>query len=241
MEKIWKDVCVLCYVVIIMDGNNCWVKKCFLFGVVGYKVGVDVVRVVIEVCVEVGVEVFILFVFFSENWQCLVDEVSVLMELFFVVLCCEVCKFDENGICLCIIGDCMCFYLELQVVMCEVEVVIVGNICFFFQVVVNYGGQWDIVQVVQCLVCEVQGGYLVVDDIFVELFQGCLVIGDQLLFDLCICIGGEYCISNFFFWQLVYVELYFFDLFWFDFKYVVMWVVLVDFFKCQCCFGKISE
>lgn len=40
----------LWYVVIIMDGNNWWVKQQCLIGVVGYKVGVDVVKVVVEIC-----------------------------------------------------------------------------------------------------------------------------------------------------------------------------------------------
>ena len=128
------------HVAIIMDGNNRWAKKRLLPGVAGHKAGVDAVRAVIEVCVEVGVEVLTLFAFSSENWQRPAAEVGALMELFLTALRREAKKLRENGVCLRIIGDRSRFSPELQGAMHEAELQTAGQTGLLLQVAANYGG-----------------------------------------------------------------------------------------------------
>lgn len=131
------------------------------------------------------------YVFSSENWCCLEVEVFVLMNLFLEVLVDEVLDLYQNGICLCFIGDLLVFSFELQVKMLEVVCLIEKNIGMVFVVVVNYGGYWDIINVCKQLVVLVQDGCFFVKNIGFELLQLYMLLGDLLLLDLCICIGGE--------------------------------------------------
>lgn len=107
-------------------------------------------------------------------------------------------------------------------------------------IVVSYGGCQDIVQVVCDFVVEVVVGCLLFEQIDEVLFGSCIVLVDLLFLDLFICIGGDICISNFLLWQLVYIELWFIDVLWFEFDVVVLQQVLDVYVVCECCFGLIS-
>lgn len=90
-----------------------------------------------------------LFVFLSENWKCFEEEVSVLMELFNFVFNSEVKRLYKNGVCLQVIGDVEVFDVKLVEKICKVEDMIKDNKDLVLNIVVNYGGRWDIVNVVK--------------------------------------------------------------------------------------------
>lgn len=90
-----------------------------------------------------------LFVFLSENWKCFEEEVSVFMELFNFVFNSEVKCLYKNGVCLQVIGDVEVFDVKLVEKICKVEDMIKDNKDLVLNIVVNYGGRWDIVNVVK--------------------------------------------------------------------------------------------
>lgn len=99
----------------------------------------------------------------------------------------------------------------------------------------------EIVDVVYVYVVVVVVGKEKFNDNFWEIFSCYFYICDIFDFDLVICMFGEICVSNFFFMQSVYVEFVFMFVFWFDFIKIELVVVVEIFFKCECCFGQISE
>lgn len=108
-------------------------------------------------------------------------------------------------------------------------------------IVVNYGGKWDIIEVMCNIVIRVVNGELIVEEIDESLIIQLLIMLDLLEVDLFICISGECCISNFMFWQLVYVEMYFIFIYWLEFGEESLIEVVIWFVNCECRFGCIGE
>ena len=80
-----------------------------------------------------------------------------------------------------------------------------------FNICLNYGGRWDIVQAAQAL--QKEGEAITIDSIEKRL---CMPWSGPV--DLMIRTGGERRISNFILWQAAYAELWFSDVLWPDFK-----------------------
>jgi len=70
------------HVAIIMDGNGRWAEARGLLRTEGHKVGVKVVREIVEASVERGVGYLTLFAFSTENWKRSKQEVNFLFSLF---------------------------------------------------------------------------------------------------------------------------------------------------------------
>ena len=98
------------------------------------------------------------------------------------------------------------------------EVLTADNPRLTLNVVINYGGKWDVVQAAKTLASQVLDGSLLVEQIDENRFAQQLNAGDLPDPDLFIRTGGEQRLSNFFLWQLAYTELYFSDLYWPDFS-----------------------
>merc|ERR1712025_878419 len=97
------------HVAIIMDGNGRWAQKKGKIRTFGHKAGVESVRAVVRFARQTGIESLTLFAFSSENWKRPEEEVSVLMELFNLVLNSEAKRLHKNGVRLKVIGDVSAF------------------------------------------------------------------------------------------------------------------------------------
>lgn len=86
----------------------------------------------------------------------------------------------------------MCFNVCLQEWICKVEVLIVNNIGLMLNIVVNYGGCWDIIQGVCLLVKQVQDGMLLFEQIMEDMLSQQVCMYELVFVDLVIRIGGEY-------------------------------------------------
>lgn len=75
------------HVAIIMDGNGRWAQAQGKPRVIGHKAGVKAVRRAVSTARQLGVRSLTLFAFSSENWRRPDQEVSLLMELFFLPCC----------------------------------------------------------------------------------------------------------------------------------------------------------
>ncbi|MCG8495502.1 MAG: polyprenyl diphosphate synthase, partial [Enterobacterales bacterium] len=101
------------HVAIIMDGNGRWAQRKGKIRTFGHKAGVESVRSVVRFARQNGIESLTLFAFSSENWKRPEEEVSVLMELFNLVLNSEAKRLHKNGVRLQVIGDVEAFDAKL--------------------------------------------------------------------------------------------------------------------------------
>lgn len=206
-----------CHVVIVMDGNGRWAESRGLPRIEGHKAGVQSVKKLITTCMQKKIACLSLFAFSSENWSRPAEEVNFLMELFLSSLQKEITELNQRGIRMRFTGDRAVLSPGLQQQMHEAEQLTQKNDRLILNIVVNYGGKWDIVTAAKKMAELVAGGHLALDDINESTFAGYLDTAGLPNPDLFIRTSGELRISNFFLWQLAYTELYFTEVLWPDF------------------------
>ncbi len=205
------------HVAIIMDGNGRWAQSKGKPRSFGHKAGVETVRSTIRVARQLNIKSLTVFAFSSENWNRPDKEVSLLMELFMMVLNKEVKNLHKNNVKLKVIGDISQFSSRLQKQILKSLDLTKNNSGLTFNVAANYGGRWDITQAAKQLCLQVENKTLSVDDITEQALHEQTCFSDQAELDLLIRTGGERRISNFLLWQAAYAELYFSEKFWPDF------------------------
>ena len=205
------------HVAIVMDGNGRWAENQGLPRIEGHRLGVEAVRGMVETSLKKKISTLSLFAFSRENWARPVEEVNFLMDLFIESLDRELDALHEQGVRLRFMGNRSELNDILQTAMQSVEQHTETNQVLTLNIVINYGGRWDITQAARVLAERVQSGELSLDDINEDVFSGVLATHDLPDPDLFIRTSGECRISNFFLWQLAYSELYFTDILWPDF------------------------
>lgn len=229
------------HVAIIMDGNGRWAKKRSLPRTAGHQAGVKSVRKTVEYCVRKGVPNLTLFAFSSENWRRPEEEVSVLMNLFFLTLERETEKLLKNGVQLRFIGDRSAFSCDLQSKIAESESLTDESRNLNLVIAANYGGRWDLAQAFREVASRIEKGELKAEDITEQSITRHLSLPDLPEPDLFIRTGGEQRISNFMLWQLAYTELYFTPTLWPDFDENSFQLALDDFAGRQRRFGYTGD
>lgn len=229
------------HIAIVMDGNGRWAQQRGLLRIEGHRAGVNSVKTVIRSCLENKVQVLSLFAFSSENWSRPAAEVDFLMQLFLQALRQEVEELHNHGIRLRFIGD----RGPLSVALCEqmlwAEQLTEQNNTLHLNVVVNYGGKWDITQAMKQVAQKVKDEELEVSAIDEVIVANHLCMSDLPDPDLFIRTSGEQRISNFFLWQMAYTELYFTDIHWPDFSAETFQQALISFQQRQRRYGKTSQ
>lgn len=223
------------HIAIIMDGNGRWAKKRFLPRVAGHKRGLDAVRDTVKACSELGVEFLTLFAFSTENWRRPEEEVSFLMELFFVALEREVERLHRNNIRLKVVGARERFSPAILARIDAAEALTAGNTGLTLTIAADYGGRWDVLQAVNGLLAK---GVTQISEADIAANLSTAYAPEP---DLFIRTGGEQRISNFLLWQLAYSELYFTDLLWPDFDREALTAALDSFAARERRFGRTSE
>ena len=240
------------HVAIIMDGNGRWATKRYLPRVAGHKRGVEAVREAVRACMERGIEYLTLFAFSSENWRRPEEEVSVLMQLFVMVLEQEVAKLHANGVRLKVVGDMSRFDARLIELIERAHSRTAGNRKLTLTICANYGGRWDILQATHAMlaarpdlvqaIAQGQGTGAKPAGAFSETdFAPYLSMAYAPEPDLFIRTGGEQRISNFLVWQLAYTELWFTETFWPDFDVRTLDEAIASYRQRERRFGRTSE
>jgi len=229
------------HIAIIMDGNGRWAYRQHLPRVAGHRRGAEVVREMVQRCVELDIPHLTLFAFSTENWRRPALEVRLLMNLFRLMLRREAKKLHSNGVRLRIIGDRAALAPDLQKLIGDAETLTAENHRLTLSLAVNYGGKWDITQAARKAVqlCQEQGkdpAMLNEEDIARH-----LALADIPEPDLLIRTGGEERISNFLIWQLAYTEFYFTDTLWPDFDGVELGRAIHSFAQRQRRFGRTGD
>jgi undecaprenyl diphosphate synthase len=229
------------HVAIIMDGNGRWAKKKHQPRFMGHRAGVQAVETIVRHCVVRGVSVLSLFAFSSENWRRPTKEVSLLMELFALVLKQQTKRLNNNNIRLRIIGDITQFTSSLQKQILAAQTVTQHNTGLTINVAANYGGRWDITQSVKKIAHKVKAGLINPDDIIESDITSGLTTTPLPEPDLFIRTGGEQRVSNFLLWQMAYTEFYFTDTLWPDFDEQSLDEAISSFEKRERRFGRTSD
>lgn len=223
-----------------MDGNGRWAENRGLPRVEGHKAGLESVKKIINCCLEKKIPCLSLFAFSSENWSRPMAEVNFLMELFLEALRKEINDLNHHGIRVRFTGDRQPLSQVLQSQMRDAEVLTRDNQHLILNVVVNYGGKWDIVTAAKKMFHAVSENKLALEEINETVFTQFLDTNGLPEPDLFIRTSGELRISNFFLWQMAYTELYFTEVHWPDFNEQELELALASFRKRARRFGQIS-
>ncbi|MAG75703.1 MAG: di-trans,poly-cis-decaprenylcistransferase [Colwelliaceae bacterium] len=235
------DLKVPNHVAIIMDGNGRWAQMQGKKRVFGHKNGVESVRSTVTAARKMGVKALTLFAFSSENWLRPEEEVSVLMELFMLVLNREVKRLHKNDIRFRVIGDVSRFSNKLQEKIKAAESLTEHNQGMVLSIAANYGGRWDITHAAKQLAAQVKQGEISVDDITEDSLNRLTSLYDMPDLDLMIRTGGDHRVSNFLLWQVAYAEFYFTDVLWPDFNEAEFTKAIETFTQRERRFGKTGE
>ncbi len=206
------------HLAIVMDGNGRWAAERGLARIEGHRMGINTVRMVVKECLRYRIPMVSLFAFSSENWLRPADEVDYLMQLFMQTIEQDMNELHQQAVSVRFIGERTALSEELQAGMCSIEALTANNVSLILNIMMNYGGRWDIVQAAKRLASEVQAGLLQPEAIDEWLFAKKLTTQALPDPDLLIRTSGELRISNFFLWQLAYSELYFSTFYWPDFN-----------------------
>lgn len=228
------------HVAIIMDGNGRWAEHRGLLRSEGHRLGLDAVKRVVKSCIKKKIPMLSLWAFSSENWARPLEEVAFLMQLFLEVLDSEVQELHQEKISLRFIGNREVLLPDLQAKMTAAEQLTKNNQGLILNILINYGGKWDIVQATKSLLAEAMAGKIESEEINEALFAQYLCTSNLPDPDLFIRTSGEQRLSNFFLWQLAYTELYFSELYWPDFSEDEFEKALNFFCHRERRYGKIS-
>ncbi len=208
------------HVAFIMDGNGRWAKKQGLQRLLGHKKGADVVKSVIQQCMDKGINYVTLFAFSVENWKRSSEEVSGLMDLLRKYFSAEFSNIMEKNIRVRFIGDRTGqskLPNDITDMLAGIEERTKDNTGITIVFAINYSGRDEIVRAAQMFAEDVDASRRYASDFDEEVFSDYLDtihIPDP---DLVIRTSGEQRISNFMLWQMAYSELYFCETPWPDF------------------------
>lgn len=229
------------HIAIIMDGNGRWAKERGKLRVFGHHHGVESVRQVVEVAVELGIPFLTLYAFSSENWNRPKYEVAALMEILVSSINKETKTLMKNGVKLQAIGDlkqlpeaCLKQLEKTMEKTCN-------NTKSTLILALSYSSKHEIVEAARSLASRVQRGELRLEDIDEVEFSNSLYTKEIPDPELMIRTSGEIRISNFLLWQIAYSELYFTEKMWPEFKKEDFYTAILAYQKRERRFGKISE
>lgn len=225
------------HVAMVMDGNGRWATQRNLPRVEGHRQGLQVVKKMIEVCCQKGIQTLSLFAFSHENWSRPDDEVNFLMNLFISALEHEISELIEKGIRLRFLGSQEGLSDDLILKMHQAEQKTKELKNLNLNIALNYSGKWDILNAAKkCLEAQISP-----QDLDLNVFEQYLSTQGCPEPDLMIRTSGEKRISNFFLWQLAYTELYFSEALWPDFNQYHLQEAIDFFENRERRFGKTSQ
>lgn len=200
------------HVAIIMDGNGRWAKKRNLPRSLGHKAGSENLKKLGLHIFKCGVRVLSVYAFSTENFKRSPEEIDYLMNLFVKSFKKELKVFTENNIRVVFSGRKEPLRSDVLEAMDEVVEATKENTGGIFNICLNYGSQYEIVDAVKRIVSEKRD----VSELTPKEFEKYLY-QDLPPIDFLIRTSGEYRLSNFMMYQLAYAEFYFTDCLFPDF------------------------
>lgn len=205
------------HIAVIMDGNGRWAQGRGLARIEGHKQGAKRVEEFIATAMNLKVKVVTIFAFSTENWNRPKAEI----EFLFLYMRDFLQKHKENliekNIRFNMIGRRDRIGIETIRKGEELENLTRQNDGFIFNIALDYGGRWDIVQAAQRIIDDRDNKKIEEKPLTEDLFEKYLCLSGFPAPDLLIRTSGEQRISNFLLWQLAYAEFYFPEICWPDF------------------------
>jgi len=194
----------------IMDGNGRWAKERGLPRSAGHKAGYEHIAKVLEMCNDLGVRIVSGYAWSTENWGRPKPEVEFIMKALEKHLPKFIGELHDRNVRFMRCGINENLSPETLKVLREGEALTRQNSNGVFNLVFNYGGRAEIVQVAQQIVKN-----------RVEPEQICEKMVDDYLLtaglpdvDLVFRTGGDWRMSNFLLWQSAYACFYIADVYW---------------------------
>ena len=200
------------HVAIIMDGNGRWAKKRNLPRSLGHKAGSENLKKLGLHIFKRGVRVLSVYAFSTENFKRSPEEIDYLMNLFVKNFKKELKVFAENNIRVVFSGRKEPLRSDVLEAMDEVVEATKENTGGIFNICLNYGSQYEIVDAVKRIVSEKKD----VSELTPKEFEKYLY-QELPPIDFLIRTSGEYRLSNFMMYQSAYAEFYFTDCLFPDF------------------------
>ena len=224
------------HVAIIMDGNGRWAKKRNLPRSLGHKAGSENLKKLGLHIFKRGVRVLSVYAFSTENFKRSPEEINYLMNLFVKNFKKELNVFAENNIRVVFSGRKEPLRSDVLEAMDEVVEATKENTGGIFNICLNYGSQYEIVDAVKRIVSEKKD----VSELTPKEFEKYLY-QELPPVDFLIRTSGEYRLSNFMMYQLAYAEFYFTDCLFPDFNDEKFDEALQDFQNRDRRFGGVKK
>ena len=185
--------------------------------VVGHREGAKRVKEILRETKKIGVKILTIFAFSTENWNRPKKEIAFIFSYLIKFLKSYRKEFVRKNIKFKAIGRRDRFNKKVIEAIREVEELTKNNQSFTFNVALDYGGRWDIVNAATEVAKKCLSKSISWKDIDEKLFNKYLSLGDIPAPDLLIRTSGEKRVSNFLIWDLAYSEFYFTPVFWPEF------------------------
>ena len=204
------------HLAIIMDGNRRFAAAAGLDVKDGHERGRDTAELLLDWCLEVGINVLTVYALSTENLSRSPEEVAALMDLYDRAL--RDIAVDErvhrHQIRVRVIGNRALLPPRVQEAIEVAEKATAGYSRYRFNAALAYGGRDEILDAIRRLAHEVKEGKIDPDAIDSQAVSRRLYTADLPDPDLIFRTSGEERISNFLLWQAAYSELYFSDVLW---------------------------
>ncbi|MFA6850011.1 MAG: isoprenyl transferase [Selenomonadaceae bacterium] len=235
-----KD-CLPTHVAIIMDGNGRWAQHKGLMRAAGHKAGVDTLKQILKVAIDLKIKALTVYAFSTENWKRPHAEVDFLMRLFSEYLAKEIDEMDADHVKVRFLGRIGELSSGLQNQVENAQMRTKENTGVRFNIAVNYGGRDELIRAVKIIAEQTAAGKLSVDHIDEAQIEKNLDTAGLPPVDLLIRTSGDMRLSNFLLWQSAYAEFWFTDTNWPDFAPECFVEALTDFQKRDRRFGGLKN
>lgn len=229
------------HVAIIMDGNGRWAKAKGKDRSFGHQEGVVSVRKIMDAVTQLGLKYLTLYTFSTENWNRPEEEVQALMSLLVSAIHRETPDMMKKNVRLTAIGDLSRLREDAYNTLQECIDTTSANTGTTLVLALSYSSRWEITRAARQLAQEVLEQKINPNDITEAMVSDHLTTKNIPDPDLLIRTGGEKRISNFLLWQLSYVEFFFTDVFWPDFREEELYEAILYYQQRERRFGKTSE
>ena len=206
------------HIAVIMDGNGRWAKKRMLPRMAGHRQGAKRVKEILREAKRIGVKALTIFAFSTENWDRPKKEIEFIFSYLVKFLKDYRKEFIKKDIKFKAIGRRDRLDKKVIEEIKKTENITKDNKSFTFNVALDYGGKWDIVNAVKIIAKKCVDKGISWGEIDEKLFNEYLSLGNTPAPDLLIRTSGEKRISNFLIWDLAYSEFYFTPVFWPEFN-----------------------
>lgn len=209
-ERYTRTAMSMKHLAIIPDGNRRWAKDEGLPSFEGHRRGYEAFKVIGEAALERGIQHMSFWAFSTENWKRTEEEVGYLMDLLLHALTKDVDFYHEKGIRLKVIGRREGLSEKILRAIESAEAKTDKNVNGQINILLNYGGQAEIVDAVKELVAS----GVAPEDVTEELIGKSIWLKDVPSPDLIIRTSGEQRLSGFMSWSGAYSELLFVEKHW---------------------------